>query len=291
MLSSLALLVAAAAASAADAGALDAGPRAEAGPASPGFDLRWSRITKPAPGVPVVFGQPGAGCVRGARPLSLRGPGFVVAHPERHRNFGHPSLIAFIRKLAAQAREEKLPPLWVGDLGQPRGGPTPTSHRSHQSGIDVDLWYAPPGQRFTPGEAPTPPAPSMVDLRTKKMLPGWNRRVARLLETVGGMPEVDRVFVHPSIKRALCQDKGRRGPWLRALRPWWGHQDHFHVRLRCPADSPECVPGAPLPAGDGCEAVDWWFSEDAAKAAAERPPLGKGAPPMPAPCAGLLPVD
>ena len=249
-------------------------------------------MTKPAPGPALVLGQPGAGCVQGARALPLRGPGFVVARPERHRHFGHPALVAFIRKVAAQVRAEKLPVLLVGDLGQPRGGPTPTGHRSHQSGIDVDLWYAPPKQRFAPGQDPAPPAPSVVDLRTKKMLPTWNQRVARLLEIVGAMPEVDRVFVHPSVKRALCQDKARRGPWLRLLRPWWGHQDHLHVRLRCPADSPDCVAGAPLPAGEGCDAgLDWWFSEDAAKAAARRPPLGQGAPAMPAACAKLLAAE
>jgi len=292
MLGWLWLLLAAVAAAPPDAGVPDADASAVAGPGSPGFDLRWSRVDKPAPGPPAVWGQPGAGCIRGARALPLRGPSFVVAHPERHRNFGHPTLIAFVRKLAAQVREENLPPLFVGDLGQPRGGPTPTGHRSHQSGLDVDLWYLPPPRRFTPGEGSTPSAPSVAELRTKRMLPAWSRRVARLLEIVGGLPEVDRVFVHPSVKRALCRDEARRGPWLRLLRPWWGHQDHFHVRLRCPADSPDCVPGSPLPAGEGCgAALDWWFSENAAQTAAQRPPLGQGAPPMPAACEELLPAQ
>jgi len=254
-----------------------------------GFDRRWSVVTKPSPGPPVVIGQPGAGCVEGAHALPLRGPGFLVVRPERHRHFGHPTLIAFVRGLARRARAEKLPTLLVGDLGQPRGGPTPTGHRSHQSGLDVDLWYAPPKGGFVPGRKPAPPAPSMVSLRTKKMLPAWNPRVARLLELAGKMPEVDRIFVHPAVKRALCQDPARRGPWLRVVRPWWGHDEHLHVRLRCPEGSSACVPGAPLPPGDGCDAgLDWWLSGEAAKAAAKRPPPGRGAPAMPAACARLL---
>ena len=100
----------AAAASAPDGGVPDGGgPPGVAGPGSSGFDLRWSRVTKPAPGPALVLGQPGAGCVQGARALPLRGPGFVVARPERHRHFGHPALVAFIRKVAAQVRAEKLP--------------------------------------------------------------------------------------------------------------------------------------------------------------------------------------
>ena len=43
--------------------------------------------------------------------------------------------------------------------------------------------------------------------------------------------------------------------WLRRLQPWPDHDDHFHVRLRCPDGSPSCVPSDDLPEGDGCDAV------------------------------------
>jgi len=41
---------------------------------------------------------------------------------------------------------DKPPPDRFGDtaycdLGQPRGGPTLSGHRSHQSGLDVDIWF------------------------------------------------------------------------------------------------------------------------------------------------------
>jgi penicillin-insensitive murein endopeptidase len=99
---------------------------------------------------------------------------------------------------------------------------------------------------------------------------------------------VDRLFVHPAVKRALCQDKGR-GPWLQRVRPWWGHHDHFHLRLRCPPESADCKEAQPLPAGEGCDAsLDWWFSEDAHATAAKRGPPGEGAPPMPKQCELLL---
>jgi penicillin-insensitive murein endopeptidase len=70
--------------------------------------------------------------------------------------------------------------------------------------------------------------------------------------------------VHPIIKRELCQNtQGDRG-WLAKIRPWHGHDDHFHVRLGCPLSSPECQPQAPVAAGDGCgEELAWWFSDEA----------------------------
>jgi penicillin-insensitive murein endopeptidase len=283
------LLVSAASASAVDGGIADPSTPDAAPATIPAFDPRWSRVPRPAPGPARAIGQPGAGCVQGARALPLRGAGFAVVHPERNRHYGHPALIGFLTQLAAQLRREKLPPLFVGDLSQPAGGPTPTGHRSHQTGIDVDLWYTGPGKRWSPGRSSAPPAPSVVDLRTKKLLPAWNAKVARFVQIVASDPTVDRIFVHPSVKRALCQDKARRGPWLRRVRPWWGHQDHLHARLRCPEDSPDCTTREPLPDGEGCDnSLDWWFSNDAAKTAAKRKPPGEGAPAMPEKCEELL---
>ena len=47
------------------------------------------------------------------------------------------------------------------------------------------------------------------------------------------------------------------------VRPWYGHNDHIHVRLKCPADSPNCRKQPPVPGGDGCAAkeLDYWFSD------------------------------
>jgi penicillin-insensitive murein endopeptidase len=252
-----------------------------------GFDTRWSEVSSPSSGLARSIGLPGAGCVQGAASLPRRAPTYVVVHPERRRDFGHPDLIAYLREVAGAARTLKLGPLYIGDLGQARGGPTPTGHRSHQNGLDVDLWYGPPAQPPVPGKSATPP--SVVDLRTGKMLPAWNRRAAGLVELAASRAPVDRIFVHPAVKRALCQDKARRGPWLARVRPWWGHQDHFHVRLRCPTNSPDCTPQPALTGGEGCDAsLDWWFSADAKKTAAKRTPPGEGAPAMPAPCEALL---
>jgi penicillin-insensitive murein DD-endopeptidase len=73
------------------------------------------------------------------------------------------------------------------------------------------------------------------------------------------------VLVNAAIKKELCrvEDKKRDTGWMAKVRPWYGHHDHIHVRLRCPADSPNCRAQAPVPGGDGCGAkeLDYWFSD------------------------------
>ena len=113
--------------------------------------------------------------------------------------------------------------------------------------------------------ARTVPLPSMLTADGKALDPAlFSARQVTLLRLAATDPRVDRIFVNPVIKRALCQGEfsaavGDRS-WLHRLRPWYGHDDHFHVRLACPEGSPDCVRQAPVPAGDGCDAsLAWWF--------------------------------
>ena len=217
----------------------------------------WSWFRTPTKTPAKSIGGYSAGCIAGAVGLPLTGEGFHIARPERNRRFGHPALIGMIRELGHKLNQLHLTPLSVGDLGQPRGGPAPTGHASHQTGLDVDLWFLPPsGGR----------ALSMVDPTGKRPASRFGARAIRLLELASLDERVEQIFVHPALKRAICQRVTRRA-WLRKLRPWWGHDDHFHVRLACPADSPECVAQPALPPGDGCDQLGWWFD---AKAQADR---------------------
>jgi penicillin-insensitive murein endopeptidase len=243
----------------------------------------WSLARTPSPGPARAIGTYGAGCIAGAVALPLAGDGFRVAKPERLRVYGHPLLVAMIEAVGARLQQLHLLPLVVGDLGQPRGGPAPTGHASHQTGLDVDIWFAPPHGKE---------AVSMVDAAHQRPAPAFTPAMARLLTLVASQAAVERIFVNPILKRALCADAtGERG-WLRKLRPWWGHDDHFHVRLACPADSPACQPQAPLPPGDGCDALAWWFD---AKAQADRGEQHQAyssrvgaAPALPPDCATLI---
>jgi penicillin-insensitive murein endopeptidase len=127
--------------------------------------------------------------------------------------------------------------------------------------------------------------PAVVDLGTHRLTAAWSPQVASLIALAAEDPRVERIFVNPSVKRELCALEPRGTAWIAKLRPWWGHHDHFHVRLRCPRDSPECRMQPPVPEGVGCgESLDWWFSHEARRAG----PTHRPAPVLPASCRALL---
>jgi penicillin-insensitive murein endopeptidase len=236
---------------------------------------RWSKITQPTLDAAQSIGGYSAGCLRGAAILPTDGTGYQVMRLSRNRFYGHPDLMQFIQNLALNVYNQQLGTLLIGDLGQPRGGPTVSGHRSHQTGLDVDIWFL-----LSP-EANTRPLTTTEREKwsANSMLLGksdnidfnqWSLANAQILELAAGMPEVDRIFVNASIKRELCNTTTKRD-WLKKLRPWWKHDDHFHVRLKCPPDSKECQNQDPLPQGDGCDKLAWWFTAEAKKPAPPSP--------------------
>jgi penicillin-insensitive murein endopeptidase len=250
----------------------------------------WSEEETPAAGSARAIGSYAGGCIRGAVALPAIGPGFEVLHRSRHRFFGHPALVDFVRRLAARATAKNVPPLLIGDLSQPRGGPSPSDHGSHQSGLDVDVSYTRPADAATrplsAEEREQTSFPPVVDVENGALNSLWNDRIPELLAIAAGDPAVDRMFVNPVVKREMCA-RSAGAPWLRRLRPWWGHHDHFHVRLRCPASSPTCRAQPPVPEGDGCDDLAWWFDHDAL---AERhaSPGSRSAPALPGECRALV---
>jgi penicillin-insensitive murein endopeptidase len=254
----------------------------------------WAKITHPGHSLKTQsIGSYTNGCVSGAASLPLQGNGYQVMRLSRHRYYGHPNLINFIQQYGQSVADAQLGAVLIGDLGQPRGGPTLSGHRSHQTGLDVDIWFllAPQAsqRQLTIAERETWSAPSLVNLKTDALAPQWSTTHAQMLELAAKQPEVDRIFVNPSIKRGLCQRKtSNSAAWLRKIRPWWKHDDHFHVRLKCPANDQNCQDQEPLPGGDGCDAsLAWWFSAEAkAPAKSITPPQPQ--PPLPALCEQLL---
>lgn len=251
----------------------------------------WSKVDKPTVGKTAEsIGKYTSGCLRGASELPINGDGYQVMRLSRKRFYGHPDLVGFIEALGQTAKSEKLGTLLIGDLGQPRGGPTVSGHKSHQTGLDVDIWYLLSDEaakkELSLSERETWGAPSVVNPITESVkLAEWSSSHAKILEAAARMPEVDRIFVNAAIKKDLCQSKTPRD-WLQKIRPWYKHDDHFHVRLKCPVGSRYCEKQEPVPAGDGCGAdLAWWFSYEA-KHPTQKPPAPKI--PLPKECTSVL---
>ncbi len=255
----------------------------------------WSDEQTPFPGPPRSIGKPAAGCLAGAESLPFDGQGYQVIRISRDRYFGNPATVTFIQDLGRKAKAAGLADFYVGDMSLPRGGPMPNGHASHETGLDVDIWdNLDPKPVLAPPDREEVPLPSMLTANGKALDPArFSARQVTLLRLAATDPRVDRIFVNAVIKRALCQGEfsatvGDRA-WLHRLRPWYGHNDHFHVRLACPEGSTDCEPQAPVPAGDGCDAsLTWWFRPHQPQPAAPRTPPPPRTPVLPAACQKLI---
>jgi penicillin-insensitive murein DD-endopeptidase len=232
--------------------------------ATPANQLFGAR-SEPAPLESRAIGSYARGCLAGGMPLAVDGPAWQVMRLSRNRNWGHPDLIALIERLAVEARTDGWPGLLVGDLAQPRGGPMLTGHASHQIGLDADIWLTPmPDRRLNAAEREEMSAVSMLAEGSRRVDPRrWTSAHAALIRRTAKYPQVARIFVHPGIKKALCETAGDDRDWLHKVRPWWGHHYHYHIRIACPAGSSGCIDQEPPPAGDGCGSeLDWWLSDE-----------------------------
>lgn len=235
----------------------------------------------PAALPPEPIGFYSRGCMAGGVQLAPDGPHWQAMRLSRNRQWGLPILIDFIQTLARDAAErDGWPGLLVGDLQQPRGGPMLTGHASHQSGLDGDVWLTPtPARRLSKREredmsaiAVVKPGPHEVDRNV------WTPAHGQLIRRAALDPRVERIFVAPGIKKELCATAGSDRSWLRKVRPYYGHNYHFHVRLSCPPGT-RCRKQDPPPAGDGCGApLDWWYTDEPYRPA---PPPDPDAPPPP----------
>jgi penicillin-insensitive murein endopeptidase len=234
----------------------------------------WAAVTTPTDGPARAIGKNANGCIAGAKALPRDADSYVVLRPRRNRYWGHPRTLAVIEDLARRATK-RGEALMIADIGQPRGGPV-SGHVSHQTGLDVDIRFLiVPRRQITEAVRDNPPDISMLAPDNKHIdRRWWTGQQVALVRAAALDPRVDRIFVHPVIKRELCR-KAKGRPWLHKVVPWYDHDDHMHLRIACPADSPDCVAQSPIPKGNGCGiALAWWFTPEPYKrrAAKRRPP-------------------
>ncbi|MEY9533732.1 penicillin-insensitive murein endopeptidase [Sinorhizobium fredii] len=253
----------------------------------------------PTEAAPTSYGFYSKGCLAGGIAIPTDGPTWQAMRLSRNRRWGHPQMIGLIERFSHDAVEKiGWPGLLLGDISQPRGGPMLSGHASHQIGLDADIWLTPMPQRtLSYQEREEISATSMLD-KSKFLTidPSvWTPSHARLIMMAASYPEVERVFVNPAIKRKLCDTwRGDRAA-LGKVRPIYGHDYHFHIRIKCPAGSKGCKDQATVPAGDGCDkSLAWWFTDapwaKPKKKPGEKPPKPKFATlaDLPKACAVVL---
>ncbi|MGV6840105.1 MAG: penicillin-insensitive murein endopeptidase [Planktomarina sp.] len=211
---------------------------------------------------PATYGSFSKGCVAGAVALPETGPTWQAMRLSRNRNWGQPILIDYLQDLSRKAaRLNGWDGLYIGDLSQPKGGPMLSGHRSHQTGLDADIWMLPPDRlNLTRTERENISSISMQRSAGAYTNSDWTDEHRQVLKMAASDPRAARIFVFPGAKVDMCKWETGDRSWLRKIRPWWGHHYHFHVRLKCPEGQLGCVDQAPPPAGDGCDDAGTWVN-------------------------------
>jgi murein endopeptidase len=179
--------------------------RKRAGPAqSP--TIHWRRATS--------HGLPYAGSLSAGTQLPLEGPDWVTWNPvadrvpnEPQRLYGHELTIRTVLSVTAAYREANpaAPRVVVGDISFRAGGRMEL-HRSHQNGLDVDIYYP--------------------RLDGAVRAPRTSRRIDREL----AQDLVDRFVAAGAEKVFVGYATGLRGP-AGVVVPYPNHEDHMHVRF------------------------------------------------------------
>lgn len=209
-----------------------------------------------------IYGSTSAGCIEGTQELNDAFEDFQIQRWAPNRNYAHPLMMQYLADLRHRTKDLGLPPLLIGDLSRYLGGSygPRSNHASHNTGIDVDLPFDFALPRKTESELNSPKDVYIV--KGSKVQPSFTKSIELYIKSAASDPRVDRIFVAPMIKKRMCnvyQDEANNG-FLQKLRPWFGHQAHMHVRLKCPFDSPDCISQAPIPQGNGCGyELESWF--------------------------------
>lgn len=245
------------------AGAVADGWTADGPPAKELFGA----VALPSRTAPVSHGFYSKGCISGAVAIPTDGPTWQAMRLSRNRRWGHPQLISLLQRLSNDAAQyDGWPGLLLGDISQPRGGPMLSGHASHQVGLDADIWLTPmPSRTLSTREREDISATSMLKKNAFLTVDPniWTPSHARVIMRAASYPEVERIFVNPAIKKKLCETWTGDRTALGKVRPYYGHDYHFHIRIKCPTDSQGCKEQAAVPAGDGCDkSLAWWFTDE-----------------------------
>ncbi len=190
--------------------------------------------------------------------IPAEGEGYMQLYRDVNNIFATRPLLNMITE-AGREMNEKYPGrdrLQVEEMSASEGGEI-DGHASHENGLDVDIQFykrdgvehIPTGQQYY--------APSMVV--GNAVSPNFDlERNWELMKTLHRHGNVQRIFIDTKLKNALCNYARSTGDFaantrvLRSLQHQTNHQDHIHVRLRCPAGNNRCVPQGEPPPGHGC---------------------------------------
>ena len=213
---------------------------------------------------------------RGRERLPINGDTWQVMRLSRNRNWAHPAMVGSWSGYRSGPIRMPVDRDMVGDIGQPRGGPIFSGHASHQIGLDADIWLTPmPDRRLSREEREEMSAVMMVRADRLDMIPSLHGPCCAHPRCGAGARRSAHFRQRRDQEGAVPGSQGDRS-WLSKVRPLWGHDYHFHIRMSCPPAAKNARASRRL-RSEGCGAADfaYWFKDSVI-----HPPPPK-APPKP----------
>lgn len=190
------------------------------------------------------------------RAKKLKPAPYLFIKPNSRSNaYGHPALVLMLDRSAKQmARDAPGARLLIGDLSSEFGGPL-AKHRSHQSGRDADVGFFVTNAKGRPqrvnrfvamnaaGKARDGSGYEFDDYRNWLLVQLWMKDTrARIMYVFVASHLRRRLLEFAKARPAFRKYVTRAEKFLRQPSNSSAHDDHFHVRIACPArQQPLCV--------------------------------------------------
>jgi penicillin-insensitive murein endopeptidase len=177
------------------------------------------------------------------------GDGFEVIQLSRDVGhiFGTTEMVKMLKGTAADMKKlfPNLDRMQIEDIAAQNGGHI-DPHGSHQNGQDVDIeYFKKDAQEFVSTSA-QPYAPSMVQEDGSVSANFDLKRNWEVMKSLHRHGDVQMIFIDQKLKNSLIDYAREIGEYIpnlkviQSLHHVENHQDHFHVRLNCPADAKSC---------------------------------------------------
>ena len=186
----------------------------------------------------------------------------LLLFPRRDRHYANQVLIKLVEESFKKYKDinPSSERLQIGEVAARFGGHL-SGHNSHQNGLDLDAIYLRSDLTEDEVDRPYGYRESFVEAGrvTENFDIARNWELFKIFVATG---QVGRIFVDLAIKKEMCAYATIMGELysetetLRALRPWPNHDDHFHLRILCPADNTRCQAQTPPPPGPGCDDLE-----------------------------------
>lgn len=203
-----------------------------------------------------------------AAKLPRQGPGFIARPGRESKSYGTNLMIGLLSQVSAQMEQAvpNKPPLVVSNISSQAGGRLcngGSCHKSHQTGLDVDVSFPSHRRETSLWSACDSEGPKCRNGISRNFDPQRFWIFAKQAACAENNPVIV-IFVDTAIKRHMCNwvktntrenindPNSCAAKTLSAMKYSPGHHNHFHMRLRCPGNRDCRNATVSLSRGSGC---------------------------------------